>query len=621
MGHTATLWQGDKLLVYGGENEQRTFLSDLIILDLNTHAWMQPEIRGPIPPGRARHSAVIDDDKLWITGGMSGTPESYVLDDICFLDLRTMTWSRTWKFVTRYDHSSWVWNGRLWVFGGMNHDMERNSEIWWLDIRDPVLYEMDLPYGFTDASTRHSRAGPLSSSSSGGHRIRFGDAGSSRRSAWAPGSVASLKFMSSPNIPFQTLGKHFHVYSSGCLLDFNTPAGISGPSEIGLATLDLETLQWHKLADAGEMFQVDYRWHYCALNQDGTQAWLLGCPTEPNNPADEYLSEFLHIDIRKFGLPGNNLSTNATYSPWHNLANDTSLHTHQPAIGADLARCFDQSPETGSGADFVITAEPEISDGMSDVTASNSSPTVDKPEIHVHKLILQARWPHFARLYAAKMSEYHTNRMHIPEPYSAVRAFLLFLYTDSIGPSTRVGPLRSPSEGPAASLANSNSPRMALTNTPNRKLPPCPTLNEVAGMLVLASCYDMPRLRALCVHRLSRQMNVDQAAMIWDRASEAGEVWLRKRAASFCMMHWGRVIRSKSFDRLDKSQIIELCCEADSSSRVVGADDLEQIRDAMVSHPAKNNNVVYGGGALHYRRVNVVPEAETDEDDDMDTEV
>ncbi|KAK3066269.1 hypothetical protein LTS18_001860, partial [Coniosporium uncinatum] len=158
LGHTANLWQGDKLLVYGGENEHRAYLSDVIILDLKTAHWTQPDLFGPAPRGRARHSAVIHDEKLYIVGGMTGH-ESYVLDDICYLDLKTWTWSRTWKFVPRYDHTSWIWNGRIWVFGGLGEDMERTSEIWWLDLAGNPHFDIHSAYGQGErqVSTRYNR--------------------------------------------------------------------------------------------------------------------------------------------------------------------------------------------------------------------------------------------------------------------------------------------------------------------------------------------------------------------------------------------------------------------------------------------------------------------------------
>lgn len=107
-GHTATLYKGDKLLVFGGENEHRNYLSDLIILDLKTAHWRQPQVTGPIPKGRARHAAVVHADKLFIIGGITGV-DNYVLDDICYLDLKTFVWSRSWRFVGRFDHTAHIW--------------------------------------------------------------------------------------------------------------------------------------------------------------------------------------------------------------------------------------------------------------------------------------------------------------------------------------------------------------------------------------------------------------------------------------------------------------------------------------------------------------------------------
>jgi hypothetical protein len=74
---------------------------------------------------------------------------------------------------------------------------------------------------------------------------------------------------------------HFHVYTSGTLLDFVTPAATITPQECSLSSLELDTLRWQKLAAGPEIFKNGYRWHYCTMNEDGTKAWLLGCPTDP----------------------------------------------------------------------------------------------------------------------------------------------------------------------------------------------------------------------------------------------------------------------------------------------------------------------------------------------------
>lgn len=548
-GHTANLWRGDKLLVFGGENEHRLHLNDVVIFDLKTATWTQPELHGPSPRGRARHSAVIHDEKLYISGGQTG--HDSVLDDICFLDLRTWTWSRSWKFVPRYDHTSWVWSGKIWIFGGMNDDMERNNEIWWLDLRGSPGFESAMTYGSNDkqlVSSRYRGLGspsnpPVTGSSgySANSSIQSYPSGlmSSRSPYPAPGSISSLKFHSSPNLPSQTLGTHFHVFSSGCMLDFVTPAELS--CETSLSSLELDILRWQKLADGKDLFDPNFRWHYCTTNPEGTHAWLLGSavvPVEgPNVTNGEYLSDVLSIDLRKYGILGSELATdNRIEIP----SSDSNTSSPLTGIGADLSTTFDQPPESGSGADFIITAEPddvEYSDSGKDANTAVSRP------IHVHKLILHARWPHFVRLWNAQMAEYHSKKMHIPESYSAVRAFLFYLYTDSIA-----------------------------HNPPNG-----PSLTDVAGMLVMSNIYDMPRLRILCVHRLSRELDVEHAAVIWDRANTANEDWLKRLASNFILQNWGRVVRTQGFKTLQPDSLIELCQEPDPEARIVGGEELDAL--------------------------------------------
>ncbi|KAK2807897.1 hypothetical protein FQN49_008761, partial [Arthroderma sp. PD_2] len=43
MGHTASLYQGDKLVIFGGENEHPEHLSDVIVFDIKTSTWTSPE--------------------------------------------------------------------------------------------------------------------------------------------------------------------------------------------------------------------------------------------------------------------------------------------------------------------------------------------------------------------------------------------------------------------------------------------------------------------------------------------------------------------------------------------------------------------------------------------------
>ncbi|KAI5467361.1 hypothetical protein BGZ63DRAFT_344793 [Mariannaea sp. PMI_226] len=579
MGHTATLYQGNKLLVFGGENEHRTYLSDLIIFDLKTAHWTQPQVSGPIPKGRARHAAVLHEDKLFVIGGITGQ-NSYVLDDICYLDLKTFTWSKAWRFVGRFDHSAYIWGDRVWVFGGLSEDMDKIGDLWWLDLKGNPQFDSRPQIGTFDRSSLNNRV-------SGSPRPPYtmsqtpvvgtsGYAANSRTAQvntpsfqlktyapLAPGSISALKFMSGPSIPSQGSGIHYHAYSSGTLLDFVTPAATITPRECSLSALDLGTLRWQKLAEGREIFKSGYRWHYCTMNEDGTKAWLLGCPTDPAttdlgpNGYEEYLSDIMEIDLRRYGFLGDNM----TPEPRAESRPSASLRVvDQPSkgLGADLAKLFNQPPETGSGTDFVITAlagdhdeDQTLSSGLvrlDDMPQDENWLSSDAPTsapIYVHKLILQARWPHFARLYNAQMAEFHTKKMHIPEPYTVVKAFLYYLYTDSIR---------------GTSDADSDATTL---------------LSDIAGLLVMSNIYNIPHLRLLCVNRLAKELDVDHACVIWYCAGLANEEWLRKRAASFCMTHWGRIVRTQGFLRLPRSALVELSQEIDMEGRIIGGEELE----------------------------------------------
>ena len=453
--------------------------------------------------------------------------------------------------------------------------MERSGDLWWLDLKSSPAFRSVPAFGMSEPNGNDRIGGisrtqlnPYQNQPSAGNATSVYPANSSSvqvrgsplsTKSMAPGSISSLRFVSGPNVPSPAQGTHYHAYSSGALLDFVTPGGTIRPSDCNLSALDLNTLQWQKLAEGIEVFDPSYRWHYCAVNEDGTKAWLLGCTFEPleNGGANfgEYLSDVLPLDLRKFGLLGNDSGSESALEKMKLPASDTHASSSLTSLGADLASMFDKIPETGSGSDFVVTASmdgPE-EDNMSTISSSTttdnqgpqflseSAPT--SSPIHVHKILLQARWPHFNRLYKSQMAEFHTKRLHIPEPYSVVRAFMYYLYTDSIAPHEEY----------------------------------CKDLGDVAGLLVMSNVYDMPRLRLLCLHRLSRELDVEHAAVVWERAGSAQDEWLQRRAATYCLTHWGRVVRTEGFRQLSRRSMMELCEVIDVEGRVVGGEELEVV--------------------------------------------
>lgn len=508
--------------------------------------------------------------------------------------------------------------------------MDKVSGLWWLDLKGSPAFDSPPQIGSLDRGATNSRAGssprpPYSTAQSpvvgtSGYAANSGTAQVNPPSfhlksyaPMAPGAISALKFVSGPNVPSQGSGIHFHVYSSGTLLDFVTPAATITSKECSLSALDLEALRWQKLAEGREVFKPGYRWHYCTMNEDGTKAWLLGCPLDPvagdlgANGFEEYLSDIMEIDLRRYGFLGNNL----TPEPRAEMARSLSRvrHVEQPSkgLGSDLSKLFNQAPETGSGTDFVITAlsgnasEEDIL-GSALIRASDSGDgdhawLSDDAEtsgpIHVHRLILQARWPHFARLWAAQMSEFHTKKMHIPEPYSVVKAFLYYLYTDRIDPVGEDDTMES-SEARA-------------------------DLYDVAGLLVMSNAYNIPHLRLLCVNRLAKELDVDHACVIWYCAGLAEEEWLRKRAAAFCLTHWGRIVRTRGFLRLPRTALVELSQEIDMEGRVIGGEELDMFGSAL-----DGSRYSDGGSSMSRRKESVsshqsqLMESEGDDEDGME---
>lgn len=56
-GHTATLYNNTKMIIFGGSNGN-AYYNDLYILDLEVMAWSKPELQGPVPLGRSGHVAI-----------------------------------------------------------------------------------------------------------------------------------------------------------------------------------------------------------------------------------------------------------------------------------------------------------------------------------------------------------------------------------------------------------------------------------------------------------------------------------------------------------------------------------------------------------------------------------
>lgn len=560
LGHTTIYWKDNTLITFGGENDVRLHLDDVYFFDIPTATWTRPSIKGTPPQGRSRHAVCLHDDKMFIVGGITaGLKGSHCLDTMCYLDLKTMTWSKEWNFVARFDHSCWVHNGKLWVYGGLQPGMERGGGLCWLDLRESSAFSgasilAESSSNWVSPPNPYSHASHLSVSSTS-NSLRNSPAPNLRRHRAPPGTTGAIKFNSGPHVPPESKGTHFYHLTSDTLLDFLTPINTTRSSDVSISALDIDTLQWRTLARGNDTFAgAGYRWYYLTVSPQSSMAYLIGSPLEPPEGATEAenLSVVLPIDLSFFGV---------------HRTPPTDVPPPLGFLGGDLSSIFDVpsssiTTATGIAPDFKIYGlRDEVCEGdehdldgpwantaslapSSTRDSTSSTPgtlspttnlpplTVRSPPIHAHKLILSARWPHFRSILSSRMSEYHTSTLYIPEPYTVIHAFLSYLYSDSI----------------------STHP-----------------LNIVAGLLVLANLYDLPRLRQLAMGRILKELegNIEHAATIWERVGTAGEEALRKKVGGFCLDNWGRLVRTKGFRGLGKSALLELCEEGGVEGRVV----------------------------------------------------
>nr|XP_009802411.1 PREDICTED: acyl-CoA-binding domain-containing protein 4-like isoform X2 [Nicotiana sylvestris] len=90
-GHSVTL-VGTSLVIFGGQDANRSLLNDLHILNLETMAWDEVDTLGMPPSPRSDHAATIHAERyLLVFGGGSHTA---CFNDLHVLDLQTMEWSR-----------------------------------------------------------------------------------------------------------------------------------------------------------------------------------------------------------------------------------------------------------------------------------------------------------------------------------------------------------------------------------------------------------------------------------------------------------------------------------------------------------------------------------------------
>lgn len=126
-GHSSWV-KKDKLYIFGGTNEFNVFLNDLHSFDFEYSQWKEIQTLGRWPYERSFASVTLDQENLYLFGGLRGlTPES----DLWELDFTSFQWRRLFvppEINKRFGHVSLVKGNKLLNIGGIGIDKRAMNE-------------------------------------------------------------------------------------------------------------------------------------------------------------------------------------------------------------------------------------------------------------------------------------------------------------------------------------------------------------------------------------------------------------------------------------------------------------------------------------------------------------
>ncbi|KAK9476787.1 hypothetical protein V1514DRAFT_284491 [Lipomyces japonicus] len=519
-----------KIFVFGGFEMSTSDELFNSIITIDTKTWRTNIVtnsKGTIPSGRHGHTATYwKDGKLIVFGGENDRGQ--YPNEVYIYDLRNNEWScpevRGLLPEGRSRHSACLseCTNRLYFSGGHQGQLVFDDifcldlETWtWSDRKQCVArYDHATTVfddkiwvfgGLTEEMDRPSETLWFDLRNSAVATIKF-------ETEVDDDSQDSIGASSRRGSPTTDMGTHFYAFCGSVVVHFATHGHAILNTDTSISSFELRDLRWRTLADGSNDIFSGYVWSYIALS--GTTAYLLGF--QRGNEGEELgcLSSVLPIELKYYGIVPKQKSTN-------------SLELEPESLNADMQALFNDK----ESSDFIITAVPDDYESENEVQDEDAhSPAVSEP-IFVHSLVLLARWPHFRRLANSRMREFHRKKMHIPETHSTVKALVQYLYSDTIDNSV--------------------------------------SISVISKVLVLSNMYALPRLRDICVARIQDGFNYHNAVIIWECAKIAQEEVLRVSAARFCFKHWGRVVRTKAFQKLSKNAMLELCAEVDERGHVV----------------------------------------------------
>ncbi|CAK9441279.1 uncharacterized protein LODBEIA_P51480 [Lodderomyces beijingensis] len=524
-GHSAAYINNGNILVFGGlpfddeitnESRARTRAHDqrfgnttstsgqirrdslMLVYNIFERKWIGPPefALENAPSSRSRHACCLtpDGSKLFISGGLvRSTP----LSDLYCYDLTSGKWTGPIEFVPRFDHKMIYYNERIYLFGGLDGDMNHVKSITYYSLKNQTLGELNLTnFIANNFSTLYFDLHILESKINPSQSIFL-------------------------NLPTWHSNGGIDI-ASFSLLDFETQVLFENLNVTeNLASEQNARFTWTAAVvnDQGKLYLLgNKRTHLAHV----FGALIAGEQTENDTIAEEepteedeeiraqntQLNHVLEIDLAAFGIVAKKLENR-------------------------LSLDFEQLFEHGEFFDFQIETLLTEHDRQN----YENQAAYESKIIPVHKSILVARWPHFHRMITSGMDETINDKVLIPDPYLRVRAMLYFLYTGRLEDNSTFKLL-------------DYSGLLILAN-----------LYELPELKVLVLQKLFVLFNELKIQLANAEEEaISILIQFWKDLTMANDSILLQKVIAEIRKKWGAITRSKAFTQhLSKEDLIKLC--------------------------------------------------------------
>ncbi|KAI8636329.1 hypothetical protein BD408DRAFT_397568, partial [Parasitella parasitica] len=530
IGATTTLVNQDVYIFGGRLQSTRQISNQVYILSLKTKSWRAVLPQNTPPAPRYFHSAdPHHDEYILFFGGMGakknkdGAEELVALDDLVFLNIQTMSWEYPHLVNQslpnpRYAHLSSSVNDKLIIFGGQDINNQYLQDVYIFDIKKnswcSSLSSQQHQYGaYRSAAVAVTPVQLTPPSIPGLHS----DALDEPQSTEDQVTDTNIHVYTNFGGPKDT--RYLHTWKFNHLLEYteienqsdsvNEATGsppalkfptafmcgqqliIAGPhftptsQQFQIWALDTNTFVWTKI-------EVGH-----ALSRG---AWLKGLLCQESN-------RFI-----VFGHPHRSMQTD--------YKDRVNCFEYLACVDLEIFGIYRPPRSTysgfGQGLGLTMLKDPAFAD--------LNIITIDNQHVGVNAAVLAQRWPTVRPLLSTVLApqvddslvfDYDKRKLHFPDTYAVLIAFLQFIYTDNFV------------------TAQQHQPHI------------------LARLLFIADMFDLPRLKALATHALHQILNIQTATIIYEAASLSHAVSLQIRALRV-------MINAKKMMQKQKQKLVEM---------------------------------------------------------------